>query len=231
MLIIVDHRIPARARERLSSLGTLLEFSTEGITYPAISGHPDIFFCQVPGSLIVAPNLPGRYLKVLDENKIAFHTGNLPVGKQYPDSIRYNAASNGEFFVHNLVYTDPVILQHVHYLKKIPVKQGYARCNLALLGDRHFLTSDQGICHALRQRRLEGLLVSPAGIELPDFPNGFIGGAMGILEDRVYFTGSLDRYPEGKRVREYLGSLGYAITELSDGPLRDGGGILFVNPG
>jgi hypothetical protein len=65
MLIIVDHKISQRAKEKLSQYGDLVELRTEGITYPAISGHPDIFFCQSADKLIVAPNLPEEYLAKL----------------------------------------------------------------------------------------------------------------------------------------------------------------------
>jgi hypothetical protein len=68
MLIIIDHKISVSAKEILSSYGELMELATEGITYPAISGHPDIFFCQVPGKLIVAPNLPEKYFDQLDRS-------------------------------------------------------------------------------------------------------------------------------------------------------------------
>lgn len=57
MLIVIDKRIPEEAKKRLSGFGKIIEFETKGITYPAISGHPDIFMCQTTESLICAPNL------------------------------------------------------------------------------------------------------------------------------------------------------------------------------
>ena len=65
MFIIADNRIPPQAKEKLSEYGEIINFSTKGITYEAISGHPDIFFCQVNNKLIVAPNLPDLYKNTL----------------------------------------------------------------------------------------------------------------------------------------------------------------------
>jgi hypothetical protein len=228
MLIIVDKKIPAEAREKLSAYGTLMELETEGIVYPAISGHPDIFFCKTPQMLIISPSLPVKYFLQIKELKLEFITGNLASGIQHPASVHYNAAVNDRYLVHRLEYTDPVILQNSHTLKKIAVKQGYTRCNLVLLKDHHFLTSDAGIHRTLVHQGLDGLLVSPEGILLPGFQNGFIGGTMGILKDRVFVTGMLSLYPEGERIRKYLTSLHYEIIELYDGSLFDGGGILFI---
>lgn len=80
MLIIVDQKMPAEAKKTLATYGDLLELKTEGIAYPAISGHPDIFFCQSANKLIVAPNLPGNYFKQLNAYDVKYIIGEFPVG-------------------------------------------------------------------------------------------------------------------------------------------------------
>ena len=145
MLIIVDNKISNEAKTTLSSYGELMELATEGITYPPISGHPDIFFCQLPDTLIVAPNLPKTYFDQLDNHRINYITGELPVGPKYPSSARYNAVATSEFFIHNLRHTDPVITRTAKDLFPIHIDQGYCRCNLLPLRDDHFITSDKGL--------------------------------------------------------------------------------------
>jgi hypothetical protein len=228
MLIIVDKKIPGEAKEKLSAYGNLMELETEGIVYPAISGHPDIFLCKTPQTLIVSPSLPGYYLQKIKEQKLEYIPGNQASSIQHPGSVHYNAATNNNYLVHRLEFTDPVILQNCHTLKKIPVKQAYTRCNLLLLKNDHFITSDPGISKNLHRSGLNGIFVSPAGIILPGFPNGFIGGAMGLENDSVFVIGSLLFYSEGLTVRNFLENLNYRIVELYPGPLVDGGGILFL---
>ncbi|MCX6250142.1 MAG: hypothetical protein NTX61_05250 [Bacteroidetes bacterium] len=246
MLIIVDKKIPAEAKEKLSGYGELLEFFTEELTYPAISCHPDLFFCKTPSELIVAPNLPETYYRILDEHGVRYERGNTKVGElvnrrvgesslyrnkdklHHSVYIHYNAAVSEEYLVHRLEYTDPVVLEHCHYLKKITVKQGYTRCNLLFLNKDHYITSDHGIHKALQQHQLTGILVTPDGIVLPGFPNGFIGGTMGILDNKIFILGSLDRYPDGKKVKDFLGETLIDVIELFNGPLYDGGSILFL---
>jgi hypothetical protein len=145
MLIIVDNKISKEAKHTLSFYGELMELATEGITYPAISGHPDIFFCQLPGKLFVAPNLPEPYFEKLEEHQIDYIKGELPVGPEYPASARYNAVATSKFFIHNLRLTDPVITRVTKDLISVHVDQGYCRCNLLALKDDHFITSDKGI--------------------------------------------------------------------------------------
>ena len=228
MLIIVDHKISGEAKGKLSTHGDLMELKTEGITYPAISGHPDIFFCQAPGKLIVAPNLPGLYFDQLRDHNVDYITGELPVGPEYPASARYNAVATDKYLIHNFRHTDFMITRTLEDLHPINVDQGYCRCNLLPLKDDHFITSDQGFFKVLKQRNLDVLIVSPEGIKLAGFPHGFFGGGCGVWDDKVFINGSLKFYKEGEKVRDFLKELDYEILELMQGPLVDIGSIFFI---
>jgi len=231
MLIIVDKRIPEAAKQKLATYGELLEISTHGITYDAISGHPDVFFCHTPRELIVAPNTPAEFLRQLELKSIPFTLGENPVGSKYPETARYNAVVTNNCLIHNTSVTDASILKITLTINLFPLtfNQAYTRCNLIALDDGHFITSDRGIEKALKSRNLEVLYVSPEGIVLPGFPNGFLGGCCGVTDDKLFITGSLHYYPEGEKVRQFSTKAGFRVIELYDGPLFDGGGILFIN--
>jgi hypothetical protein len=236
MLIIVNNRISQEAKDKLGLFGELLELKTEGITYNAISGHPDIFMCQSVDKLIVAPNLPEEYLSKLKNSSASIIIGELPVGKEYPATSRYNAVATPKYLIHNFRHTDFTITRTYEDLHPIHVDQGYCRCNLLPLRDDHFITSDAGILKVLQGLHpgSEGLhphliYVSPDDILLEGFPHGFFGGCCGVWEDKVFINGSLDHFSDGEKVRKYLDSLHYEIIELNDGPLEDIGSILFVD--
>ncbi|MCK4679121.1 MAG: hypothetical protein KAT48_13385 [Bacteroidales bacterium] len=228
MLIIVDKKIPAEAKENLSKYGKLLNFSSSGITYEAISGHPDIFFCKIGKELIVAPNTPEEFTKELKNNGISFKMGSRDVGGKYPDSAIYNAMVTDHHFVHNCDISDTMLLAKARQLKRIHINQGYCRCNLLLLKDNHFITSDKGISKALIRQFFTGRYVAPDDVLLPGFDHGFLGGAMGVWQDKVFVIGNLDYLEKGKKIRKIVGALDYELIELYDGPLFDGGSILFI---
>jgi hypothetical protein len=235
MLVIVDNKISKVAKERLSQYGDLLELKTEGITYPAISGHPDIFICQAGDILIVAPNLPEQYLTRLKNVVSNIITGEFPVGSEYPATSRYNAVATPNYLIHNFRHTDFMITRTLEDLQPVQVDQGYCRCNLLPLKDDHFITSDTGIYKVLKglSPGSSGLhpdliYVSPGDILLQGFPHGFFGGCCGILGNKVFVNGSLNFYKDGNKVRDFLGSMGYKIVELADDRLMDCGSIMFV---
>jgi hypothetical protein len=228
MLIIVDKKIPSQAKTKLSEYGQVIELETSGITYNAISGHPDIFFHQAGKQLIVAPNLPEIYKKKLLDAGIKFAYGEQDVGAKYPTSSAYNVVSTDTLLIHNFRNTDSSITSLLDDNDLIHVDQGYTRCNLLALNDDHFITSDDKVQRVMERFGKDCLYVDPAGIVLEDYKHGFFGGCCGNFDDKVFILGSLTEYPEGEKVRKYITDHDHDIVELCDGPLFDGGSILFI---
>ncbi|MDD2632968.1 hypothetical protein EOM75_01965 [Candidatus Falkowbacteria bacterium] len=229
MLIIVDAKIPAMAKEALSAMGQLLELATDGIVYPAISGHPDIFFCRVGQELVVAPNLPAHYLEILVSHGIKTICGKNLLGKQYPASAHYNAVATQEYLIHHPAITDEVIKKLFINKKTLDVKQGYTRCNLMMMGEEHALTSDAGIGRVLEQAGIKTLLVDPGVVILPGFDNGFFGGCCGVWQDAVYVLAGRDGLAQSAETESFATSAGYRICWLTNEAPFDGGGIFFVD--
>lgn len=226
-MIIVDGKMPDLAKAKLAECGHLLELETSGITYPAISGHPDIFFCQTPAGLIVAPNLPEEYFNLLDRHKIKYRKGKTAVGSAYPQTAPYNAVATSIVLIHNLRLTDPALQEACRGLKKIHVKQGYTRCNLLSLNEKIFITSDKGIYSTLLEQGIVCHYFPPDEVRLEGYPHGFLGGACGILDQKVFICGSLKYHSWGNRFRKMIEKEGFEIIELMDMRLMDVGSILF----
>lgn len=228
MLIIIDQKIPEQAKKELKKMGDLLELSTKEITYEAISGHPDIFFSKLGDKLIVAPNLPRKFFKILDESKISYQLGEGAVGENYPTSSKYNVVWNEQYLIHNFRNTEFVITRLCDDHDLIQVDQGYTRCNLISIAKDSYISSDKGISKVLGRYKLECFSVDPQSIELPGFKHGFFGGCCGLLNNKLYVLGSLKYLNEGVELRSFLESKGIEIVELYEGTLFDGGSILFV---
>ncbi len=226
--IILDNRLPESAKKNLGKYGDLLSIQTNGITYDAISGHPDIFCCKTNDNLIIAPNLPLQIKKTIVDSNIAFIEGEQPIGNKYPETAKYNAVCTDELLIHNFRYTDVMITRNYEDVELIHVDQGYTRCNLIPLPENKFITSDHGIERVLKRYNLDVLFVDPIEIILPGMKHGFIGGCCGIFEDKLFLSGRLKYYSDGEKMKKYVQDAGIEIIELYDGPLFDGGSILFL---
>jgi len=229
MLIIIDKKIPDQTKASLRKYGDLLEMETNGIVYDAISGHPDVFFCQAGDVLLADPKRGYAEIKKYDKwEKGRIISGHQPLGDRYPETARYNAVVTENCLIHNLEITDRSILMFCSQKEHIHVEQGYTRCNLLALKNDHFITSDKGIEKTLTQKNKKVLFVDPKGIELPGYPHGFFGGACGIWNNKVFVIGELGFMDHSYKIREFINHLNYEIIELYKGPPFDGGGILFV---
>lgn len=228
MQIIIDRKMPEQAKETLASFGEIIDLATSGITYEAISGHPDIFFFMSSSLLIASPNLPAEYFRTLDEKKVRYIKGDSPVGVKYPETARYNASGSQSYLIHRLDITEKRILDYSGEKQTIHVNQGYCRCSLLPLKTDSFITSDVGIYKKLKETGLEVLHVSSESVVLPGLKHGFIGGACGVMDNTVFLCGSLSYHPQGGEIRSFLNKNGYKILELYDGPLFDAGSILFL---
>lgn len=228
MQIIIDKRLPDEAKIKIAEYGEVINFETSDITTPSLSGHPDIFFCQVGNTLIASPDVPEIFNDLLKKREIRFTYGKHAIGSEYPSCAHYNAVITKNFLIHNLSLTDNVILCSATGKKKIDVRQGFTRCSLLMLDEENFITSDEGIFKTLKNERLHGLWVSPKNVLLPGYKHGLFAGACGVYGKEIFICGNLNHFSDGEKVKAFAESLDFRIIELYDGPLFDGGGMLFM---
>jgi len=226
MFIIADQRIPEQAKNNFELYGNVLFMRPHEITYSAISAHPDIFFCTINNHLVVAPNLSEDIKNKLKKNKISYSVGKKPVGEKYPETAWYNSVVTANYVIGNTGFMDQHIKDLAGTKEIIHVNQGYTRCNLIPLKNDRYITSDKGIEKVLLKYGLEVLFVDPEGVLLPGLKNGFIGGTCGVWQNKIFFIGSLQHFPKGQKVRDFIHDM--EIVELYDGPLFDGGSLIFL---
>ncbi len=146
----------------------------------------------------------------------------------YPGDIRYNAASTGKYFLHNLKYTDSQLLERTKSLglKLIDVPQGYSKCSICIVDEDSIITYDRGIVIKARQAGLDVLEVSPGHIELPGFDTGFIGGCSGLVDGKLIFNGDLSAHPAYGAICDFLRKKKVGLKYFAQYPLTDIGSII-----
>ena len=206
----------------------LFELESRDIVYHAISGHPDIFIHSSDETIVIAPNSPQSLISFFKRNSIHFIFGKKKVGFSHPETSHYNVISTSTYLIHNGKFTDLVVENNSRQKESINVQQSYTRCNVISLQNDVFITSDKGIYTTLTEKNISTFLLTPKSIVLEGFEYGFIGGCAGVLNQEIYFIGNLDYYLEGVRLRKIIKQQNYQLIELYDGPLFDGGGIVFI---
>ncbi|MGB9780983.1 DUF6873 family GME fold protein [Caldanaerobacter sp.] len=217
-----------KALERLGIKVLYTERCTD--LYEAISYHPDIHVHPLDeGEVVVAPNVSQAFLHKLVELDIKVIKGKTFLKRNYPYDIAYNVARLGNVAFHNLKYTDPVLREELEKrgVKFLHVNQGYTKCNIAIVDDRSFITSDTGILDVAVKNGFDVLLISPGGIVLKGFDYGFIGGATGLIGKRkLAFTGDFSYLKDYEKIMDFLNKKGIEIVQLTSAQIKDIGSII-----
>ena len=234
-IAIVDSRISMECERGLSKEGFyLLKLSPDSSLGEAVCSHPDtVLFCS-HGELFttadyceVAIPLFSDIREYKPEIKINF-TSDIR-SSVYPQDCVMNALVIGDRLFCKADSVSPSIIDfaHRHSMKICPVNQGYPACTTLVFGNSA-ITADKGMAQALRREGVTVTEVSQGGISLPPYEYGFIGGASGVYNNKVYFFGDLSTHPDGERIRRAIEDEGYTPLSLSAEPLADMGGIIFL---
>ena len=195
-----------------------------------VSTHTDMlmFSCESTVFLpkdYVFPDM--QALKTAFENIIYI---NEPFSEKYPNDVRLNIALVGNDVFVNVKYASKTVLEYLYRQgKKIHhVAQGYAHCSVCILSDEAIITSDSGIADCARKAGKDVLVIEKGNVSLPPYNYGFIGGASGCVNGKVYFCGSYHLHPSKDSIDSFCKKHGVTPVSLGSLPLSDVGGILFA---
>ena len=168
-LVLVDYRTGGDILTALRKLGI------EGIRGPKCSslpwqtdGHPDLFYHKVDEEIgIVAPDVYSQLMPLLCgygeplKGRI-FLKGTAELGKEYPQDVRYNFLRIGNKAFGRLDAMDEVLRLELERrgVELVHVKQGYAKCSVAVVSETSCITADKGLASALWNNGLTVLNLS-----------------------------------------------------------------------
>ena len=153
-----------------------------------------------------------------------------PMSNKYPNDVLLNIAILGKNAFCNTKFASKTVLKYleennfsIHH-----ISQGYAHCSTCIVSDNAIISADKGIVEAAKIVGIDALLISSGHISLHPYEYGFIGGSCGSNGDKIYFCGSLKHHPDGEKIRQFCEKHGKSAIELSNHPLVDIGGIMFI---
>ena len=154
------------------------------------------------------------------------------LGGEYPEDIAFNVATIGRYAFGRFDFVAQEIKRELvdRGYTLIDVKQGYAKCSTAIIGDNAIITADSGIAKNAAALGIDVLKVSAAegAIELEGYGYGFIGGACALFENTLYSCGNVEIHPDFEAIRDFCEAHGVSLCSLTDDKLYDVGGILFI---
>lgn len=154
------------------------------------------------------------------------------LGSTYPNDVKLNCLRICDALIANTRYCARKVLECAEEdrLRIFHVKQGYAKCSTATVGDSAAITADKGIAEALKKAGADVLLISPGHIDIPQYDYGFIGGCcVQFAPDKLMFAGNVLEHPDGRKIIEFAEKHGAEVICADLGPnkgLYDFGGAV-----
>ena len=228
---IIDYRTSDEEILELEKLGLdFLLCPPCSEVHTSISGHPDMQLVLINyNTILVHKEIDDMFCSQLSIKNIRFYKSHNKLFQDYPHDIILNSLILGDKFVHNLKYSDPVLLNLVKGKELINVNQGYTKCSTAIVNEKAIITSDMSILRALQNTSIDILYVPPGDIELNGLEYGFIGGTCGLLKKGfLAFFGDLNQYAYGESIIQFLEKHNVKPIYLRKGKLVDRGSLFII---
>jgi hypothetical protein len=224
---LVNTNLPAEMRAAMSAYGELIALPPWQALEAPVCAHPDMLVARIGDQLLIHEDYrEGRAL--LERLRIPYLLSHASVGAKYPEDVRLNCLATREIFLSNERYISREALKLADRagLRRIHVKQGYAKCSCACAGNA-IATADRGIAKAASGADV--LLLQPSVIGIEQYGTGFIGGASVLLDDvTLGFFGRIEDFGQYSVLAEFFGARGVALVSLGRTPLFDYGGAVDI---
>ncbi|MBR3894692.1 MAG: hypothetical protein IKJ35_06040 [Clostridia bacterium] len=239
MLAVIDHRIPAKAKNELRRMGhRVLTIPPHPALPVPVCGHPDMLLFFAPDCIFCTKS----YQKIAENELeiISSYTKNpikiihAEISARYPQDILLNAAPVGKHLFCLGKHTAKELTSNSAY-EVTEVHQGYAKCSVVPVGDAALITEDPSIATVARQRGFDVLRVRTNAVTLAGYDTGFLGGASSYATDsdvrQILFCGNLELHPDAAAIKAFCLGRGFDPISLSDEPLTDVGTIFLLPMG
>ena len=234
--IIVDERISEKCLRGLMIRGF------DPITLPpdpalgeAVASHPDTVLLKLGDEIFTTADYcdaAGYVFSDIRERaphiRVSF-TSDIRKSR-YPEDCKMNALIMGKklFAKLNSLSEAVIAAAKAKGYELINTTQGYPACTVLALNEHSAITADRGMAKALSENGIAVTLIREGYISLPPHDYGFIGGASGVYHNKVYFFGNLASHTDCDIIEDAVKREGLEAVSLSDEPLLDLGGIVFL---
>lgn len=232
MLAVIDRRMSCTAKSRLQSMYDVVELPPFSELDERVASHPDMLIFKLDKKLFVCQ----RYYKeaaeqidrILKHASLELHLTDDTLSHEYPNDIKFNVFTLKDALIGRSEYISEKIKVHAQELgiRLVNTNQGYAKCSAIVLKNA-LISADKGLCNIATSLGCDALHVSAGGVLLNGYDYGFIGGASGVYQNKVFFCGNIYAHADFDKISLFCKSHGYEIISLSDEPLYDVGTILF----
>ena len=234
MICVCDYRTPAGVLDSLKKEFNIVQLPPDPSLPDAVCGHSDLLIFRLENYLITRKSYYHKAKKEIDliceKASLELVLSDADVEDKYPKDCGLCAAVSADKIICKESSADSQILRLANSLgyKVSDVNQGYTKCSCAILADGAVITADRGIASVTLKNGIDTLLISEGHIDLPGYSYGFIGGATGLCDNKLYFCGDIKTHPDHESIENFAKKHGTECVSLCCDMLYDVGTLIFI---
>ena len=225
MTVLIGERYRAQLAQSLAAQGIEpFWLPNDAALDPRLDGHADLSVFRAGGRIFAAEEIAPHIVSYLTNMGYAVETVS-GLGKKYPADVPLCICATGRYTIYNeaTAYGPAVAAAGGAAVR---VRQGYTKCAALIVDEHSIVTADASVSRAAKNAGMDVLDIAPGYIALDGYDTGFIGGASFTIDDKVFFTGTLDAHPDRERIIRFITERGKSPVFLTEEPIFDiGGGI------
>lgn len=235
MICVCDYRTPRGVLDSLKKDFEIIQLPPDTSLSEAVNGHSDLLIFKIDNKLVTRKSYyrtaEDKIDLICEKCGLELILSDAEAGDKYPSDCGLCAVISCRNIICRKSSADGEILRLADDLgfNILNVPQGYSKCSCAVLTDGAIITSDRGIAKVTLENDIDTLLITEGNVDLPGYSYGFIGGATGICDDKLYFCGNLNSHPDHKVIKEFAKRHITKCVSLSDEKLYDVGSLLFIS--
>ncbi len=187
--LLIDKNTPIQSKKMLLEMGyKIIETKHNHRINDSTATHPDMQFVLID-----------TYKAYVCDNMYEYYKHELPnfelksvsdIFSPYPNDCKLNFSIIGNYCFAAIHQKSLIPIKY----KIIPVKQGYIKCNISILNENAFITSDKGIINEALKYGFRAYYLPSDEISLKGYKNGFWGGCSGLIGKNImFFNGNIER--------------------------------------
>lgn len=216
--------------EFVKSFGINLLFTDKNSTIDsAIAFHADVNCFYLGSGKIITDNSQLKLTENLKLRNFTVINPEKPVFKAYPNDCRLNCAAIGSKLIAKHNSADSEILKKFSKENILNVRQGYAKCSVAIVNENAIITDDASIHSVCIKNGIDAILIGKGSVCLPGHNYGFIGGACGLIDkNKMIFFGDITNHSDYLKISDFLEKQKCEFFYLHKHVLTDIGGMIAI---
>ena len=225
--VLIGERYRGKLAQSLAAQGIELFWLPDDTALdPRLAGHADLSVFRTGRQIFAAAEIAPYIVSFLTNKEYAVEPVS-GLGNVYPADVPLCICATGRYTIYNKETAYGPAATAAGGVP-VSVRQGYTKCAAAIVDERSIVTADASVSRAAKNAGMDVLTIAPGHITLDGYDTGFIGGASFMIEDTMYFTGTLDAHPDKERIVRFVTEHGKRPVFLTDGPIFDIGGAIPV---